>query len=311
MKKILITTSSFDLSNFVEFNFLIQEGFEIKCNPFNTRMSEDQISELIDENVVAIIAGTEPLTEYVLKKAVSLKFIVRCGIGVDNIDLIAANKLGIQIFNTPDAPTRSVAEFTIAHILSLLRRVSESDRMIRTNDWKPLMGSLLYDQTVGVFGYGRIGKMVTKLLIAFGAKVLVHDVFSNQNKDDVKFASKEQILKESDIITLHIPYNKENHHFIDKYSFSIIKSGAFIVNVSRGGLIDDSALYKAIIEKKIAGAALDCFEKEPYHGPFMHCDNILMTAHMGSYAKQSRLQQERDSCNILFRELKFNKLINE
>jgi D-3-phosphoglycerate dehydrogenase len=311
MKKILITTSTFDLLNFKEFNFLIQEGFEIKCNPFNTKMTEVQISDLIDENVVAIIAGTEPLTETVLKKAVSLKFIVRCGIGIDNIDLIVANKLGIKIFNTPDAPTRSVAELTIAHILSLLRRVSESDRMIRANEWKSLMGSLLYEQTVGVFGYGRIGKMVTKLLIAFGAKVLVFDIFSNENTNDVKFVNKEQILKESDIITLHMPYNRDNHHFIDETAFSIIKTGAFIVNVSRGGLIDDKAMYKAINEKKIAGAALDCFEQEPYNGPLIHCDNVLMTAHMGSYAKQSRIQQERDSCNILYRELKLNKLINE
>lgn len=309
MKKILITTSSFDLSNFPEYDSLVNAGFEIRLNPFNKKMTEDQISGLMDVDVVAMIAGTEPLTEGVLKKGSSLKIIVRCGIGMDNVDLIAAKKLGIQVFNTPDAPTRSVAELTIAHILTLLRRVSESDRMIRGGEWKALMGSLLYEKTVGVIGYGRIGKLVSKLLLAFGAKVLVYDLFENENIGEVKFVNKEQILKESDIITLHIPYSPENHHFIDNYAFSIIKSGSIIVNVSRGGLIDDVELYEAIKGKKIAGAALDCFENEPYNGPLINCDNVLLTAHMGSYAKESRIQQEVDSCNALVMGLKLNNLI--
>ena len=256
-----------------------------------------------------MIAGTEPLTKNVLKKANSLKIIVRCGIGLDNIDLIEANELGIHVFNTPDAPTRSVSELTIAHILSLLRRVAESDRMIRGGKWKALMGSLLFEQTVGVIGYGRIGKMVSKLLCAFGAKVLVYDIFLNENLEGVNFVSKEEILRQSDIITLHMPYTADNHHFINEQAFSIIKSGAIIVNVSRGGLIDDLALYKAILEKKISAAALDCFEFEPYNGPLIECDNVQLTAHMGSYAKQSRIQQEVDSCNILVSELKKNNII--
>ncbi len=309
MKKILITTSSFDLTNFKENETLIKEKFDLQLNPFGKKMTEDQINNLLDENVIAMIAGTEPLTESVLSKAKSLKVIVRCGIGMDNVDMNIAKKMGIQVFNTPDAPTRSVAELTLAHILSLLRRIAESDKMIRGGEWKPLMGSLLHEQTVGVIGYGRIGKMVSKLLLAFGAKVLVYDIFANENTDEVSFVNKEQILKESDIITLHMPYSAENHHFIDNSAFSIIKNSAIIVNVSRGGLIDDVALYKAIKGKKIAGAALDCFEEEPYNGPLINFENVLLTAHMGSYAKQSRIQQEVDSCNTLIRGLKLNNII--
>jgi D-3-phosphoglycerate dehydrogenase len=256
-----------------------------------------------------MIAGTEPLTESVMSKAKGLKIIVRCGIGMDNVDMITANKLGIQVFNTPDAPTRSVAELTLAHILSLLRRISESDRMIRVGQWKALMGSLLYEQTVGVIGYGRIGKMVSKLLLAFGAKVLVYDIFTHDKTDDVKFVSKQELLKHSDIITLHIPYTIDNHHFIDEDAISLMKSNAIIVNVSRGGLVDDIALHKAILEQQIAGAAFDCFEQEPYNGPLIECDNVQLTAHMGSYAKQSRIQQEVDSCNTLVNELKKNYTI--
>jgi D-3-phosphoglycerate dehydrogenase len=307
--KILITTSSFNLDNFLAKHLLISMGFTIITNPYQKKMTEKQIFDMIDDKVIAMIAGTEPLTETVLKKATSLKIVVRCGIGIDNVDLVYANKLGIRIFNTPDAPTRSVAELTIAHILSILRRVTESDRMIRNGQYKALVGSLLYEQTVGVIGYGRIGKMVSNLLLAFGAKVLVYDSFENQTSNEIKFVSIDDILSESDIITLHIPYTIENHHFINEHTFCKIKKGAIVVNVSRGGLIDDYALYNAIMERKIAGAALDCFEQEPYNGPLIGCNNVQLTAHMGSYAKQSRIQQEIDSCNILIRELKLNNII--
>jgi D-3-phosphoglycerate dehydrogenase len=308
MKKILITTSTFDISNFNEDLHFVKNNFQIVQNPYFKKLTEDQIFNLMDDNVVAMIAGTEPLTDKVFKRSNSLKLIVRCGIGLDNLDLIAAKNLGIQVFNTPDAPTRSVAELTLAHILSTLRRISESDRMVRAGNWKALMGSLLFGQTVGVIGYGRIGKMVSNLLLGFGANVLVYDLFENSNIDEVKFVSKEVLLAESDIITLHIPYSLESHHFLDQEAFSNIKNGAIVINVSRGGLIDDLALYKAIIENKIAGAALDCFEQEPYIGPLINCENVQLTAHMGSYAKQSRIQQEIDSCTILVRELKVNNI---
>lgn len=308
MKKILITTSTFDISNFNEDLYFVKNNFQIVQNPYFKKLTEDQIFNLMDDDVVAMIAGTEPLTEKVFKRSNSLKLVVRCGIGLDNVDLNAAKNLGIQVFNTPDAPTRSVAELTLAHILSILRRVSESDRMVRSGNWKALMGSLLFGQTVGVVGYGRIGKMVSKLLLGFGAKVLIYDLFENPNIDEVKFVSKEVLLAESDIITLHIPYSLDSHHFLDQKAFSNIKDGAIIINVSRGGLIDDLALYNAILDNKVAGAALDCFEQEPYTGPLINCENVQLTAHMGSYAKQSRIQQEVDSCKTLVRELKINNI---
>lgn len=304
MPTILVTTSSFDLNNFPEYENLIASGFEVKFNPFGKKMTEAQILDLVDSNVVAMIAGTEPLTEIVLKKASSMKVLVRCGIGMDNVDLIAAKNLKISVFNTPDAPTRAVAELTLGHILGMLRRISESDRELRSGKWKPLMGSLLYGQLVGIIGFGRIGKMVSTLLKAFGAEILVHDAFTVNVSEDVKLVSMEQLLTESDIITLHLPYSSENHHIIDESALAKMKSSSFLVNVSRGGLIDESALYDAIKNKVIAGAALDCFEAEPYSGRLIELENVLLSAHMGSYAKQSRIKQELDSVEVLIRELK-------
>jgi D-3-phosphoglycerate dehydrogenase len=223
---------------------------------------------------------------------------------MDNVDLEAAKALGIKVFNTPDAPTRSVAELTLAHILSLLRRIPESDRSIRNGKWQPLMGSILYEQTVGIIGFGRIGKMVNNLLTAFGAQILIHDEFARSTSHDLNFVSKEDIFSKSDIVTLHLPYSKENHHLVNQEMISRMRPTAFLVNVSRGGLIDDNALYQAVSKNKIAGAALDCFEEEPYAGPLVNCDRVQLSAHMGSYASQSRVKQEQDSCTVLMNELK-------
>lgn len=309
MKKILITTSSFDLANFAEYQSILDSGFEVELNPYKKKMTEEQVAELMDDTVVAMIAGTEPLTEAVMQKAPSLKIIVRCGIGIDNVDMAVAKQMNIGVFNTPDAPTLAVAELTLGHILSLLRRIGESDRMVRAGKWQSLMGSLLYRQTVGVIGFGRIGRMVSNLLLAFGAKVLVYDIFPQKEMDGVEIVSKEQVLKESDVLTLHLPYSKENHHLIGEGEMLLMKPGSLIVNVSRGGLVDDNALYKAIINKHIGGAALDCFEEEPYSGLLTTCENVQFTAHMGSYASQSRVKQEKDSCEVLFRELRLRNLI--
>lgn len=309
MRKILITTSSFNLDNFTGKEELAKNGYGIVLNPYGKKMSEQQISELIDDSVTAMIAGTEPLTAAVLEKATGLKILVRCGIGMDNVDLEAAKKLGIKVFNTPDAPTRAVAELTLGHILSLLRRISESDRAIRNGKWQPLMGSLLYEQTVGILGFGRIGKMVGNLLTVFGAKILIHDDFAREKNRDLNFVSKDEIFSNSDIVTLHLPYSKENHHLVNAEMLSKMKPSSFLVNVSRGGLVDDNALYQAISNNKIAGAALDCFEQEPYAGPLANCELVQLSAHMGSYASQSRVKQEQDSCTILMDELRIINLI--
>jgi len=309
LRKILISTSSFNLGNFNGKEELANNGYVIVLNPYGKKMSEQQICEMMDDSVVAMIAGTEPLTAAVLEKATGLKILVRCGIGLDNVDLEAAKKLGIKVFNTPDAPTRSVAELTLGHILSLLRRIPESDRSIRNGQWQPLMGSLLYGRTVGIIGFGRIGKMVGNLLTVFGTKILIHDDFAQETNRDLNFVSKGEIFSKSDIVTLHVPYNKENHHLVNAEMLSKMKSSAYLVNISRGGLVDDNALYRAIRENKIAGAALDCFEEEPYTGPLVTCDQVQVSAHMGSYASQSRVKQEKDACTVLMDELKIINLI--
>lgn len=309
MQKLLFTTSSFDLENFAERTTVEAAGFELILNPFGKRLTESQVVELLDDQVVGMVAGVEPLTESVLRGARSLKVISRCGIGLDSVDLAAAKDLGISVFNTPDAPTRSVAELTLAHILSLARRITESDRAIRKGKWQALMGSLLARQTVGVVGFGRIGRLVTHLLQAFDARVLVHDEMSVTPEQGMDVVSLERLLMDSDIVTLHIPYSPSTHHLINAGRLALMKPSALLVNVARGGLIDETALLAALQEKRLAGAALDCFEEEPYSGPLLSCESVQMTAHMGSYAREARAMMEQEACANLVDGLMYHGLI--
>lgn len=309
MSKILFTTSSFDLNNFAEIETLKSNGFELVLNPFKKRLNEVQIKDLLEEDVVGIVAGLEPLTENVLCGAKGLKVISRCGIGLDNVDLKTASKLGISVFNTPDAPTRAVAELTLSHILSLSRRIVEADRLVRAGNWESLMGSLISKQTIGIIGYGRIGRMVTSLLLAFGARVIVHDKYYIP-EGEIRSVSLVELLKESDIVSLHMPYTSENHHFINSDNLRLMKKDALLINIARGGLIDEDSLFLALESGRLGGAALDCFEHEPYQGSLINCSNVQITAHMGSYAKESRSMQEAEACIELMKGLRLHGLVN-
>ncbi|WP_368658042.1 phosphoglycerate dehydrogenase [Metabacillus halosaccharovorans] len=292
--KILVTTSSFN-KYIKEIEHLEERGFEIMLNPYNRRLTEEEVGQLLKENeIVGMIAGVEPLTKSVLEGATNLKVISRCGIGMDSVDVDSAKQLGVEVFNTPDAPTIAVAELALSMMLNLLRKVSLTDRRIREGNWKSEMGNLLSAQTVGIIGYGRIGRKVANLVQAFGAKVICYDVFDFAPEGDaIRVESLNDLFNNSDIVTLHVPYMESTHHIIDQEAINNMKESSIIINVSRGGLIDEDALYHAIKSEKIAGAGLDAFEIEPYNGPLKELEQTLLTAHMGSYAKEARMEQER------------------
>lgn len=304
MPKLLFTTSTFNLGNFSERKSFESVGFEFIVNPYGKRLTEQQVDELLDEEVVGMVAGLEPLTESVINNAKALKVISRCGIGLDNVDIQTAEKKNISVFNTPDAPTKAVAELSIAHILSLCRRIGECDRALRQNKWQPLMGALISKQTVGIIGYGRIGKLVSNILLAMGARVLVYDTMPITTESNIHAVSLDRLLTESDIVSLHIPYSPETCHLINADTISLMKPTALLINVARGGLVDEVALHSALEANHLGGAALDCFEDEPYSGPLLQCDRVQMTAHMGSYAKEARAMMETEACNSLITGLK-------
>ncbi len=299
MSKVLITTSSFSLGNFSQAKSLHDAGISIEVNPHGRRLSEDEVAELVATDVIAILAGLEPLTDRVLSNAKSLRVIARCGTGLDSVDLQAASRLGIDVFNTPDAPTQAVAELTIAHMLNSLRHISTTDSNMRSGKWTPAMGSLLATKTVGLIGVGRIGSAVAKLAQAFGARVIGFDpVVSSHNS--VELLSLDEVLNQSDIVSLHVPINDQTHHIVNASAISRMKPGSIVVNVSRGGLIDEPALHDALKSQHLSGAALDCFEEEPYSGPLLQLPGVHVTAHMGSYARETRdLMEVEASTNLV------------
>ena len=305
--QILISTSTFNLDNFSELSAINNSGIEVKLNPFNTRLTEDQVINLLGKNSIGLIAGLEPLNQKVLQSATALKVIARVGTGLDNVDLTAAEKLGIKVLNTPDAPTSAVAELTLGHILGLLRNIALTDRQIRTNKWQGQMGSLLETKTVGVIGFGRIGRKVAKLVSAFGAKVIVYDPF--MRAEDFENCSLKELCTQSDVLTLHVPYSDKTHHIIGSEEIQAMKPGSFVVNVSRGGLVDEVSLLSALKSKQLAGAALDCFEQEPYFGPLSKLENVQMTAHMGTYARETRDLMEQEASLLLVKALREMKLV--
>ena len=305
--QILISTSSFNLDNFSELSVIRSSGIEVKLNPFKTRLTEDQVIELLGAESVGLIAGLESLNSRVLRSATALKVIARVGTGLDSVDLGEAAKLGIKVLNTPDAPTSAVAELTLGHILGLLRNIAKSDRQIRDNKWQGQMGSLLETKTVGVVGFGRIGQRVAKLVASFGAKVIVSDPYTDTT--EYENCALDELCQRVDVLTLHLPYVEKTHNLIGSRQFQLMKKGSFVINVSRGGLIDEIALLQALESDHIAGAALDCFEQEPYFGPLSKLECVQMTAHMGTYARETRDQMEREASLLLVNALREMKIV--
>jgi D-3-phosphoglycerate dehydrogenase / 2-oxoglutarate reductase len=303
MLNILITTSSFGEQSPELLETMSSAGLNPIQNPYKRKLSESEADYLIQEyNPIAIIAGVEPLTRYVMERAPFLKVISRCGIGLDTVDLPAAGELGVVVTNTPDAPTIPVAELTIGLILSLLRAIHVTDNSIRSGGWERPMGSLLYGKTVGIIGCGRIGSYVGKLLSSFGCNLLGYDPYSAPR--EIKEASSiEKLLEAADIVLLHLPHTKDNHHIINTERLTHMKQGAMLVNTSRGGLVDETALFEALKSGRLSGAAFDCFEQEPYAGPLAQLQNTLLTSHIGSYAREGRILMERQAVDNLLKAL--------
>lgn len=304
--KILISTSSFGKYDSSPLQKLKDSGYEIILNPYARKLQPGEIIPLLD-GVIGLIAGTEPLTANVLESARNLKVISRCGVGTDNVDIEAAKKLGIKVLNTPDAPTHAVAELTIGLILNLLRGISMEDRLIRAGEWKKHMGELLSGKTIGILGLGRIGKRIVELTSSFGLKYIAWDISPDlqfADKYKVTFMNLDEVLKKADIISIHLPYTPELKNFISEKEISLMKKNAFLINTARGRLIDEAALYKALEKKIIAGAAIDTFTQEPYNGPLKNLENIVLTCHIGSYAKEARIKMEIDAVRNLIEVLK-------
>lgn len=304
MGAILITTSSFGLFDASVLTDLEQAGHTPVLNPHGRKLTEDEVRGLIKlHSPVGILAGVEPLRRDTLELAPDLLAIARCGIGMDSVDLEAARDLGIAVSNTPDGPTRAVAELVLGSVLTLLRGIHKSDAGLRASKWTRPFGTLLFGKNVGLVGCGRVGSMTARLFEAFGCTVYGTDPAKNLG-DAGEMLSLDELLARCDIVSLHLPYSPALHHYFDENRIRSLKPGALLVNTSRGGLVDEEALRAALLEGRLSGAVLDTFEKEPYDGPLTDLENVLLTAHIGSYAREARVMMEQQAVKNLLAALK-------
>lgn len=296
---VLLSVSSFGAAGDGPLRLLEAAGVNVVPNPHGRKLTEDEVAELI-AGVDGVIAGTEPLNAAVLERAGRLRVISRVGVGLENVDLNAALRMGIVVRNTPEALTDAVAELTLGGILSVIRQIGRMDRDMHAGAWERQMGGLLRGKTVGIVGLGRIGRRLAELLHPFEVRLLAADRAPEPAVADqlgVRYVELDELLRESDVVTLHLPGLEDS--LIGADEIALMRSGAILVNASRGGLVDEAALHAALADGRLAGAYLDTFASEPYDGPLRDLPTVLLTPHAGSYAAEARERMETEAAQNL------------
>ncbi|AEF16834.1 Glyoxylate reductase [Thermoanaerobacterium xylanolyticum LX-11] len=281
--KILITPRSLQhkKSDIIE----MLSDYEVLMNDTGRPFDENELKKLI-QDVDGIIVGVDKITREILANAKKLKVITKYGVGLDNIDIEYAKKLGIKITYTPGANKESVADLVFTMILELSRQLFKMDKIVRDNRWDKVIGREVYGKVIGIIGTGNIGKSVAKRATGFDMRILGYDMFPDYEfakEIGMEYVDLQTLLKNSDYITLHIPFTESMHHFIDREELEMIKTTAYIINTSRGELINEEALYEALKQKRLAGAALDVFEIEPpYNSKLIKLENVILSPHCGA-----------------------------
>jgi D-3-phosphoglycerate dehydrogenase len=289
--KVCVTPTSYGKSDSRLFSELENQVGEVVYNKTGRRLNSFEVGEMI-KDCKAYIAGLDIIDRSALESARNLIVIARYGVGVDNVDLAAAEEKGIIVTNTPGANSISVAEMTIALILSLARNIPEITTATRKGEWPRQNGITLEGKCIGLIGFGTIGKAVAKRLKAFDMRVIAHDLYPDKAfaaKYDIEIASLDQTLKDADFISLHIPLMSETHGYVNANFLENLKKGAFLINTSRGELIEENDLIAALDKGQIQGAALDVFNKEPpgAEHPLLHNPKVIVTPHCAAHTDGS------------------------
>ncbi|MFZ5592320.1 MAG: phosphoglycerate dehydrogenase [Bacillota bacterium] len=259
------------------------------------KMTEDELCAAIGEYDAMIVRSATKVTARVVENAARLKIVGRAGVGVDNIDLAACTAKGILVVNAPDGNTIAATEHTIAMMLALARNIPQAAGKMREGIWdkKAFLGVELRGKTLGILGLGRIGSAVAKRAQAMEMEVVAYDPFITEEKAAtlaVRLLPLEEVLQKADFLTIHMPKTKESYHLINDDTIALMKDGVRIINCARGGIIDEAALYRAMQSGKVAGAALDVFEKEPNtDSPLLALPNFIATPHLGASTCEAQL----------------------
>ena len=305
MNKIFVATSTFGVHSKEPIKILEDESKDFIFNPLSRKLTSNELIKFAKDSD-GIIAGTELYTKEVLEKLPYLKVISRLGVGMDNINQDEAKKRGINLFKTQTTPAPAVAELALGLMLDLARKISHQNNTLKSGTWKKEMGNLLHGKTLGIIGLGSIGKTLVKLVKGFNFNIMAFDLFQDEQfaKDHcVNYCDLDTLLSESDIISIHLNLTDETNQLMNAEQISKMKPESILINASRGEMINEEALYKALKEKKILGAGLDVFNDEPYSGALTELEIVILTPHIGSYARELRIQMEIEAVENLIRGL--------
>jgi D-3-phosphoglycerate dehydrogenase len=267
---------------------IIEEaGIEVVNQP---DITPEELIKAIPDFPCMIVRSRTKVTKEVLDAGTSLKSVVRAGVGLDNIDVGYAKEKGVKVLNTPSASTQSVAELTVAYLMALARNIPLMTASMKAGKWekKSFLGSEVSGKKLGLIGSGRIGQAVADRAIALGMTVVAYDPYVTQ-LPNITLMELDDLLSEADYISLHIPHTDETHNILDSSAFAKMKAGVRIINCARGGTIDEEALYQAIQEGKVAGAALDVFAEEPLIDPkLFSLDQVIGSPHIGAGTAEAK-----------------------
>lgn len=272
----------------------LKEKFEVS-EGYN--LDEGALAGLVKDVDIVIVRSKTKITRHVIEAGKKLKIIGRPGVGLDTIDVKAAGERGITVMNTPEAPAASVAELVFGLMLCLARKITTADSGMKNGKWlkNETKGRELFGKTMGLVGFGHIGSRLARMAKCCGMEVICATRSPEKhreeaNKQGIKIVNLDELMEKSDFVSVHTPLTDETRHMISERELGTMKPSAFLINTSRGGVVDEGALYKALSEKRIAGAALDVFSTEPYSGPLTKLDNVVLTPHIGASTDEAQLR---------------------
>ena len=277
----------------------LEESFEVRSNQADQVFTPEELEKELESVTGALVTGSERIDSKALSHAKNLKIVANISVGYNNFDVPAITAAGVMAANTPDVLTDTTADFGFALLMATARRITESEHWVRAGQWdqwsivhNPL-GMDLHHSTIGIIGMGRIGQGIAKRALGFGMKVIYHNRNRLSEVDEkacgASYISKEELLRTADHVILVVPYTPENHHIIGAKELVLMKPTATLVNLARGGIVDDLALAQALKEKKIFAAGLDVFEGEPAVNPeLLKLSNVVLTPHIASATEKTR-----------------------
>lgn len=300
--KIFIATSSFNEKpgNYIKKKDI--KNYQFLKNPLKKKLTNHQLTKYA-KDCDFIIAGTENYDKNTINNLGKLRFLFRMGSGVDNVDIDYLKKKKIKFSKSKVTPEIAVAELVVGYILSFYRNIHEHDSNLKNKIWKKKMGNILNGKTLGIIGYGKIGKYIHKILKSFGIKILIND----KKKINQKNTRLDSLIKNSDIVSININRTTKQK-LLNKQKLKLCKKNCLIINTSRPEVIDNNYLYKLLKENSILGACIDVFDNEPYYGKFTKLNNVILTPHIGSYSQEIRSLMEQEALKSVLFERKLIKI---